>query len=208
MAEIITGYLIVRSPKYNFDLDGRNYFRHEPPCINQICYGGVDRMRWFEIEDSYHQHKLSSETKNLWEEIQKENRDFTGITICSSIRIAENLLKVSNHINQMNELIVIQSELLYDIKGKIEHELPSISWLGFDPVSLGNWSLLSEGVFAVPNSFQEWKNKLNEFGLFSNSEDATEYAEIYLRESKDGNVEELPESPYGITPIRIGALLQ
>lgn len=206
MSDKINGYIVVRRPDKNFDFEKRVGFRDDPPCINALYYAGVDRLSWFEIEEVYFQENSPSNIQNIRKALKKENDDFTGIDICSSFELAQELLHLSNEINPINELIVIHSDLLDGIKGSFIHDKTSISWHGYDPVSLGHWSLLEAGLFTVTEYFPEWVEKLNEFGLFSNPNDAINYAKAYLNQSEDGKTEPVPPSPYGISPIRIGTL--
>jgi len=206
MSETINGYLVVRRRENNFDFRKREYFRHSALRVGEIYYGGIDRMPWIEIEDLIDDEPLS-DVGPIWKRLEDENfNDFTGIVLCRSFELAQELLRRSNNPDTINELVVIHSEKLDDIKGSLIHDQTPVRWYGYDPVSLGSWSLLLEGLFAAPNYFLDWTDKLNEYGLFSNADDALRFAEAYLEREEDDGPEPVSVEPYGISAVRVGAV--
>jgi hypothetical protein len=202
------GYLVVRLPKDNLDEQGRGSFTSSPPCIGSVCYGGLDRMPWFDVEEDHFAGKLPAELEQILHRIKDSIKDFTGIALCTQLPIAIELLDYSNKDRKRNEIIAVGSEKLAAINGSLTEPVPPIEWLGFDIVSVGNWSLLREGLFVRPEEFQDALSGLTQDGLFSDAASASAYAQKYLAAAARGHVEELPDSVYGIEPIRIGRILR
>jgi hypothetical protein len=203
MSEIVNGFIVVRCPENNHDFEKSEYLRHESLHINGTYYGGVDRMRWFEIEENYYNGLLQIEIEALWSKLRTENTDFTGIVVSKSLDEAKKLLNYSNLDAPLNEMIVVHSDCLNN-KGEFFCDEVPVVWLGYDPFSIGYWSLLSEGLFVVQEPFKKYIEDLNDFGLFSRPEDALEYSESYLKESSKHTVEELPDGGANVVLIRVG----
>lgn len=189
----------------NYDPSGRGAYSQFPPCINEICYGGIDRMEWFDIDEEFHKRDLPSAMEQKRQFILDQNNDFSGINVCHDLDTAIELLNYSNRLGVINELIVIQSSMLDQIKGTIELDDSLITWLGFDVVAIGYFSLLREGLFAHSSYFKEWHKLLNNHGLFSSEKIGYEYEKAYEIASQNDIVEEIPShNLYGIDCIRIG----
>lgn len=203
----VSGYLVVRVPETNFDEQGRGAFPASAPCVEGICYGGIDRMPWFDVEDELYSGNLPADLKNIHDAIKKSNDDFTGLAICTDFQAALQLLEYSNRKVRRNELIALTSPKLSEIKGSFELHPQRVEWLGYDIVSLGNWSLLREGFFVQPDEFKDLRQRLTSAGLLSDLEIATAYVQDYLAASNKGHVEELPESSYGIESIYVGRVV-
>jgi hypothetical protein len=48
---MIHGYVVVRTPRRSFDEQQRLGIVEGPPCRGTRCYHGIDRMRWFDIDE-------------------------------------------------------------------------------------------------------------------------------------------------------------
>lgn len=202
----MNGFLVVRLPDMTRDPAGRGVFPAQAPCLDTICYGGIDRMPWFDIDEAFYRGTLPDHLKKARKLIKENNADFSGIELCREFDTGRMLLDYSNRLQPINELIVVRSEKLGEIKGTIDFDASNVTWIGHDIVSLGHWSLLREGLFASPSAFSEWKKDLNNFGLLSSSIFTAEYAQAYQTASLKGYVEELPENVYGIDAIEIGRI--
>ena len=113
----------------------------------------------------------------------------------------------SNRLQAANELIAIRSEKLTEIKGAIDFDMSTVSWIGYDVLILGDFSLLREGLFTLPSSFPGWEERLNESGLFSSRALVDEYIRAYEAASLKGAIEQLPaDTAYGIDMVEVGRL--
>ena len=61
----IVGFIVVRTPKFNFDAEGRGAFSSPAPRLGSIYYGGVDRMPWFDVDKHYYARILPTEIAKL-----------------------------------------------------------------------------------------------------------------------------------------------
>jgi hypothetical protein len=171
------GYLVVRLPNLNYLVDKADVVAP----INGVYYAGVKRQAWADVFDEtyYHQKmEMPPDILPLADALKRENTDLTGIDVCKNEDAAFSLLEYSNRRKIANELIVIRSPTLETIKGSVEITKP-IDWLGFDCVALGEWSLISEGVFARPDHYHVWISRLNKFGLFDDASLILAYADAY-----------------------------
>lgn len=207
----VNGFIVVRKPQFNRDPEGRGAFSSTVPCLGGICYAGIDRMSWFEIDDvyyGYYTNALPEHIQALRRLIQEDARDFTCIYLCKDIAASVDILRYSNTIRPENELIAVRSDKLSSIKGTVEFDMSRAEWLGYDIVALADWSLLADGLFQIPSVFPGWVEQLNGNGLFSSPEKALEFGTVYLEASRRGEAEEfgedLPVDEYGIEAIEIG----
>lgn len=198
------GLVVLRLPSLNKEPSGQYSLPKQAPRINSIYYGGIDRMAWFDLDEDFYHGVLPSNIQQARQLIKSNNVDFTGIDLCKDWALTIELLEYSNRHFLANELIAIRSELLNEIKGVAYIDTLEISWVGYDIVSLGNWSLLYAGLFTSPEYFAEWQYLVNSCGLFSSPTHCSEYIQAYRIAAGQGVVEELPDSPYGIDIIEIG----
>jgi hypothetical protein len=172
--------------------------------VEQIYYGGIDRMPWFDIREEYDNGGLPPYVQKIYKSIQNHCLDFTGIELCQDMEEAHLLLEWSNRIHPVNELIAVYSERLAELKGTIDIDPSNISMIGYDIVALGWWSLLSEGYFTQPACFSRWAEWINANGLLSAANIVDDFVKDYEAAVMKGAVEELPELIYGIEAIEIG----
>ena len=202
----VNGFLVVRLPHLNRDQAGRGVYPAQPPVLGTIHYGGIDRMPWFDIDEDLYAGVLPANIRQARQLIEEGNNDdFTGIKLCKDLDTALALLKHSNRLEAANELIVIRSEKLTEIKGAIDFDMSKVSWIGYDVLILGDFSLLREGLFTLPSSFPGWEELLNQSGLFSSRALFDEYVRAYKVASLKGAIEQLPDTTvYGIDMVEIG----
>ena len=106
--------------------------------------------------------------------------DFTGIDICQNEDTAFKLLEYSNRLEARNELIVIRSQRLQEIKRlKAITTSQHIEWMGFDCIAIGDWSLIEAGIFRSPDYYRSWRSKINKYGLFDDAAYIPTYAAAY-----------------------------
>lgn len=204
----VSGFLVARLPNMNYDPQGRGAYLSFPPCVNETCYGGIDRMQWFDIDEEFYSYNLPVNINQKRQLILDQNTDFSGINLCQDLYMAVDLLNYSNRLKAINELLVIQSSKLNQIKGDIELDDSLVTWLGFDVIAIGYFSLLREGLFAKPFYFKGWHKQLNDYGLFSSEKIGYEYKKEYEIIAQSNFVETIPSyNLYGIDCVRIGRVL-
>ena len=207
----VSGFIVVRKAPLNRDHQGRGAFSDIAPCLRELCYAGIDRMPWFELDELFYQGLLPENMQEKCKKIQESNRDLPSIRICNDLYASIELLNYSNSLNAENELIAIRSEKLSIFKGTVEFDRSLAEWLGYDVVALAEWSLLKEGLYSVPLAFPGWVEQLNENGLISSKDKALEFGTTYLDVSRRGEVEELSDElftlGFGIDAIEIGRVL-
>ena len=200
----VTGFAVVRRAGFDFSADENSFLPRRPPVINNLKYHGVERLNWEDIEDQFFEKRLPEGIEIKWKNILMENNDFTGLKVSKVLADAEALLEYSNGNDSRNELIVLASDKLSEIKGKVLISEAVVTWLGYDVFSFGDWSIIRNGVFASPESFSEWTSKINQFGLLDRPEGISSLVERYDEVSLMGHVEEIPESD--VHAIRIGLI--
>lgn len=191
----------------NFDEQCRGAFPATTPSYQDIFYGGVDRMEWFDVDEDYYAGSLPQEINAIRETIKKACADFTGIKICSNLQSAIKLLDYSNRIQTRNEIIAVSSPTLIKLKGSLNIDSSHIHWLGYDVICLGHWSLLCDGLFARPGAFERWLPSLNKHGLFSSDTVVEDYNRDYRQAALHGLVEELPQGIYATEGVRVGRVV-
>jgi hypothetical protein len=197
----VNGFLVLRRPEFNRDPEGRGAFTAVAPCLDGRCYGGVDRMPWFDVDEARYGGTLPPELGARWEGLREGNADLAGLVL-AGLDDARALLAFSNRGGNANELAAVRGSRLDALKGTLPAPA-AIDWLGWDVVSLGWWSLLSV-VFAVPAAFPGWAARINPHGLLESPDDAQALAQAYADAEARGEVEPLPEPVLGIELIRVG----
>lgn len=201
----VCGYMVVRLPERNFDAEGRGAYASRVPRVDGTCYGGVGRMPWFDVDEACDAEPPDPHLCGLRDTLQEANPDLTGLDLTRRLGLARELLEFSNRGGQANELIAVWSKKLEQIKGAEESSVP-VEWRGLDVVSLGHWSLLEDGYFAVPEAFPDCASLLNAEGLLRDEPCAVEYEQRYRSAESAGAVEELIEEPYGVDRLWVGRL--
>lgn len=206
--ETICGFLVVRLPNMNRDLDNSDPNFYRLPVLGDIYYSGIDRSRWYDIDTDYYNKTLPEQIKKLYEPINKGTDDLTGIDVCKDFQVAVELLNYSNRDRKVNELISFRSEKLKEIKGAIEFDASKIVWLGYDMMKLGEWSLLTDGLFLKPEYFQGWEKRLNKNGLFDDPSLLDDFVATYQALAEKEIVEPLSDDErHSFDAIEIGRVL-
>ena len=203
--QVCAGILVLRLPNQNFDAEGRGAFSSTAPKIGDLFYGGVHRMPWFDVDEDYYQGSLPDDLNQLRSSLKAD--DFTGVNLCYDLEAARRMLAWSNRKCERNELVAVRSERLVAIKRKTITIEQEIQWKGFDFVSLGNWSLLADGLFCRPKYFAAWKKHLNNHGLMDDPGLLPAFARSYSMGVLEDVVEPLPEEDYDLDAIEVGSLV-
>lgn len=204
MNEEICGLMVVRHPVENIYPNTSICRIIDTPSFGNIYYGGVDRMPWFDIDELYYEGKLPNHLERRWEQLRgKFSSNFTGLILVRSLKDIRLLYQELNpNLITKNEIIALYSSKLKEIIGTYQTTL-NLQWLGVDPKCLGEWSLLSEGLFLFPNKFPFLVDYINESGLFNDEGICQRYVELYLKLAARNEVEEIGLEPYGIDYIKI-----
>lgn len=78
------GFLVVRLPSDNRDSNGLYSLPTQPPQMDHIFYGGIDRMPWSDIDEAFYNGSLPPTFKQLRQAIKDDNSDFSGMNLCKS----------------------------------------------------------------------------------------------------------------------------
>lgn len=197
----VNGLLVLRRPEFNRDPDARGAFTAVAPCLDGRCYGGVDRMPWFDVDEALYAGTLPPEPRARWTALRERGADLTGLVL-AGLDDALALLEHSNRAGRVNEVAAVRGSRLGEVKGTLEIPV-EVEWLGWDVVSLGEWSLLSV-VFVVPAAFPGWPARINPAGLLESPEEGEALVAAYREAARRGEVEELGEAVLGIDFIRVG----
>jgi hypothetical protein len=197
------GFIVVRIPEFNFGVQGRGAFRSSPPKLGNLYYSGLFRMPWFDFDEAYYNGSLPAPLVEFRMHLKECNRDFTGIEVCDNYEDAKSGLEFVNREKNVNEIIAISSKTLADIKGSAVIGKESYNWLGIDPILLGGWSLLENGLFPAPSYFNRWLGSLNSNGLLESSANIEEFVTDYQTAVTKHGAEELLSSPYGLESVEI-----
>ncbi len=198
----INGLIVVRLPHLNYLVPDRDVI----PCVNGVCYSGLDRQRWTDtFDEDFYSKRPPPEITLLASAVKAHGDDFAGIDLCRDDAAGARLLDWSNRNSVCNELIAVRAPLPGPIKGIIKTNLP-VEWIGFDFFAIGEWSLIAGGMFMYPEHYASWFARINAFGLFDDSSLLTEYTLAYEHAVAAGRSEPLaPQSSgYRIIAIEIG----
>lgn len=118
---------------------------------------------------------------------------------------ARAILEFVNRATARNEIAVLGSEKLTDIKGGGIPTPDDATWLGFDYHPLRNWSLL-RAVFDAPEVFEGWFTQITARGLFSTPDSTQELLSTYQTAARNGDVEPLPEEKAKVEAVQPGRI--
>lgn len=192
----LNGFLVVRKAECNFDSQGLVPPYHLQPLPNGLLYNGIDRFRWFDLDEGYFSKNLTDELESITDTI-----NITPIIFCEgyleSLSDTIKVLHYSNRNGERNEIIGFYSDDVSREMKKRCIRLPShkLCRLGYDPIGLGGLSGIMEGIVALNDrgeldgDFAKWMLKLNRNALFDRKRDAIEYARFYQTVSERYNLE-------------------
>jgi hypothetical protein len=201
----ICGFILVRRREENCDPLGKGIWPRHAPHVRNIFYGGVWRMPWCDLEFERYAGKLPAELSDLY---LANVTDLQGssLALCRELDIAKQFLGYCNRDQRKCELIAVHSPKLASIKGTIDVDDVLLE-AGWEPFQIGGGSLLVDGVFAAPDRFPNWKEKLNANGLLSSLEECGKYILEYQRLAGAGLLEELfPVRHHPIESVEVFSL--
>jgi hypothetical protein len=180
----ICGFIVVRKPEWSSSDLLKPSLR-----VNGKRYHGVDRLRWEDFEVEYYEGRLPGSLLPIWQERKRDNADFSGLDLLKGYEKAQEVLRFSGN---KSEIIAVWSAELEEIKGATGADL-TLDFLGIDCFSLGEWSVLLDGVYLRPASFVETIPKLNRWGLLVSDAESERVFDRYLALASAGLVEPLME---------------
>jgi hypothetical protein len=199
----ICGFVLVRKPMENYYSAGQGIWPKRPPRIADIFYGGVWRMPWCDIAFEHYASKLPADINDLYL-ANVTDLQGSGFELCRALDIADRLLEFSNSDRQKCELIALYSPRLAVMKGTMDVDNVPLAHQGWEPFQIGGGSLLLDGIFAVPDQFPTWKERLNTNGLLTSSAECERYVSEYQRLAGTGLLEEtFPVELCPIEPVEI-----
>ena len=190
---VVNGFLVVRKPAQAFDEAGRGAFTSRPPCHGGLCYAGVDRLAWFDVDEDHYKGLLPTDVSAARQRMRSHDLDATGLPVCSAMEDTTLLLAWSNRKAQRNEVIAVRADELDEIKGQIEVPRLALDWIGVDVVAAGLGSLLLVAYYR-PDLFSGWPERFGGSGLAASRLQAEEFTAVYRRLADYGSVEDLDES--------------
>ncbi|WP_223151781.1 hypothetical protein [Chitinophaga qingshengii] len=202
---MITGYVIVRKPAHIFDdVVGKSL----SPSIEGIYYHGIDRSNWRDVESRFYQSKIPESLLKTYADLDVSELDFTGIKVVKAYHDAVAFLSIDKEMALTNELVVVASDRLNQIKGPGIATPQHITWLGYDIVLLRGWSLIRHAIFENREMSLLETIKLNSFGLLDHVENVDDFLETYDKLGDLDRVDPLPENGvYGIDYLRVGRIM-
>src|SRR5215471_7894866 len=162
------GFVVLRKPEHNYDFQRRDLLRESAPRVDNIFYGGFDRMAWFDLDEGHYSRSLPPEMEEKWRLINEEKSPSYDIATVREFSVALEVLEYANKSTEINEICAICS-LRQDGNEFLRRSGRPIQWLGADLAVSGYGSPVSAGLFARPDLFPEFVKKLNSSGLFQPS---------------------------------------
>ena len=172
------GFIVVRKPSENYYPRGNGVWPKRPPQLGSVYYGGAWRMPWCDINFDIHNGKLPMELRDLYQTNVTDPQG-SGFSLCKDLAIANKLLTYCNRDQPRCEIIAIYSPQLAFMKGTTNLAEAFFKNLGWDLFQIGGGSLLENGIFAKPNLFPAWHEKLNDDGLLISSNESLQYVLQY-----------------------------
>jgi len=189
----ICGYIVVRKPAY-----AQNDLLKPNLQIGEKVYQGVDRLRWEDLDFAYYDRSLPSSLLPIWQELDQDAADLSGLKLLKDYQRAKEVLRFSG---ERSEIIAIWSRELEQIKGALRCDV-ELNYLGVDCFAMGEWSILSSGVYARPEYFPGTIAQLNQNGLLTSDIECNEVFSRYVGLAASEIVEPLMERAKA-TDIRV-----
>ncbi len=162
----------------------------------RILYRGISSYLWDQIDRRYHEKTLSEDISRQYQSLRRQNSDFTGLLCCPSLEVTRQFQAISDNVNK-DEILALFSPLIRQIKNTSVVFTEVGSFLGYDVVLLGGWSLLAEGVISNPEAFPRTREIINAHGLLSEPSHLSIVIDEYREMSRQGSCEELLEPRLG-----------
>jgi hypothetical protein len=191
VAEKICGFTVVRKPEHAVGAMHPISYR-----LGETIYRGIDRLPWEDLELEHHAGTLSPALGTFIESLKNNDKDFTGFRLLRDHAAATTVWQAYS---EKTEIIAVWSPQLSEIKGSFDYE-GTILWSAYDCYSLGQgylgeWCLLTEGLYFHSEHFRQQVPLLNEFGLLNSPDDCRAVFQRYLELAKDEMVEPLGSAP-------------
>jgi hypothetical protein len=167
-------------------------------------YRGIIRDHLGDLIDEFYEKKLPDAINRIYKQSNDETNIVPSVQLIRNYEDAKTVMEYINRKNNLNELTVIYSDVLTEVRGAIDFEAERIEWLGYDVYVFGGWSFILEGIFFRPAYFSKWAELLNQNGLFPSKIGVDEFIQDYLVCGKDNLVEPYNPAIDIIDTIRVG----
>jgi hypothetical protein len=97
MKATTSGFAIFRRPLHNYDSQARGAFRKTLLRVGDNCYGGIDRIPWFDFDEDHYSHTLPREMEEIWDVLKNNKHPSADLRITADYSIA---LKVLNYVGK------------------------------------------------------------------------------------------------------------
>lgn len=183
----VSGYMVLRKPEFAVAKSCNLNFR-----LEQKTYRGIDRLPWEDIDDAYYSGRISSELMRVRQQIESENRGVLGPRLLRDLDAVRTVWRV---FKERTEIVAICSSELAS-NGNAAPFDGSFRFIGFDCISLGEWSVILRGVFYRPDLFPDFVPLLNENGLLASESKCKElfYRYVDLSSTNEDIVEPLMDA--------------
>jgi hypothetical protein len=176
MRAVTNGYLVVGAPTVS---------------SRGLVYRGVDRGPWETVADAYYAHRLPGALRTVYESIKKgANRAFWWPT-CRTLEEAQLLLGYTRDQKAPAQLVCVFSPYLQTDLQRIPLAQDCVSFLGFDVVAVGEWSLLRVLASANADFPSGLTGAINQNGLLEEKHGQLLVEQAYRQMAAEGHVEEL-----------------
>lgn len=170
-------------------------------------YRGVDREPWDIIDAAYYDRDLPSDIQQIYASIKNDpSRGFWWPTVQSRTEAAK-LLAFTRTREPQAELIGIVSPYLDRVAGRAGQQDTTLLHLGFDLISVGEWSLLRAMAESATHLPDRTAALINASGLLRRAEDADRVETSYRRMAEQGFVEAIADRGSGLPVEPVGVYL-
>jgi len=181
--------------KRNRDLVANGYLLvRGPVCTESGCYWGVDREPWGTIGDHYWTHQLPPNLAAVFERLRRRENRGVWWPFAPNLDDVFALHEYARQHDPDTEIIATYSDYLEHSIGAPRTEVAGCH-LGFDVVSVGEWSLLRElleSSIALPSDIAKG---VNAKGLLTDASIALAVEKFYRKVAQPRGAEVIASDP-------------
>lgn len=161
-------------------------------------YRGVDCDPWEYFSARYYTGELSSLEKALFDEVECDESNGFWWGAANDLNVALLLADISRRAGRNDVLLAIFSPYLANAYGRTGWEESGVKFLGYDLVSIGEWSLLHQLLDLQVDLPKEVYPALNENGLLRDSSYSGILERFYRDQAADNIVEPIGDIDCGV----------
>ena len=157
-------------------------------------YRGPDRALWEKVDDDYYSGRLPPQLHMAYKSIKSDDSRGIWWTTCKTLETVISFAEFENKKNHNVEPLAVWSPYLANTQSCQGWEEPRATLLGFDVISIGEWSLLRAIQECQHGAHcEDFEIKVNKAGLLSNSSSVREVENKYQKLASEGMVEPIAE---------------